>query len=97
MSSDGSFVQFLVDQLADAGAITQKSMFGGHCIYCDQRVVALVCDDQLFVKPTEGGRHFIGDVVEGFAYEGAKALFLIEEQLEDPEWLSELAGTGAAN
>ena len=36
------------------------------------------------------GRKFIGNVVEATPYEGAKPSFLIEDKIEDCEWLSEL-------
>ncbi len=65
-------------------------MFGGCTLYSKDKVVALICDDQLFVKPTEAGRAFIGDVVEAPPYPGAKLSFLIEDKIEDGEWLTEL-------
>jgi TfoX/Sxy family transcriptional regulator of competence genes len=58
--------------------------------------VALICDDQLFVKPTSAGREFIGNVVEAPAYPGAKNSFLIEDQVEDGEWLTNLLTATAA-
>ena len=67
-------------------------MFGGHTIYCKGKVVALVTDNRLYVKPTEAGRSFIGNVVEAPPYPGAKLSFLIEDQLDDKEWLSQLIG-----
>lgn len=78
MASDQEFVNFLVDQMEDAGLITFRKMFGEYAIYCNGKVVALVCDNQLFVKPTESGRKYIGEVVEAPAYPGAKMSFLIE-------------------
>ncbi|MCB0301471.1 MAG: competence protein TfoX, partial [Calditrichaeota bacterium] len=45
---------------------------------------------QLFIKPTTAGRDFIGDVVEAPPYPGAKMYFLIEDQIENREWLNEL-------
>ncbi len=90
MSSDKSFVDFLVDQMGNKGTITSKKMFGEYAIYYDGKVVALVSDNQLFVKPTEGGRSFIGNVVEAPAYPGAKKSFLIEDKFEDSEWISQL-------
>lgn len=90
MASDKSFVEFVVDQMADAGNISQRKMFGEYALYCDGKVVALVCDNQLFVKPTEAGRGFIGRVVEGEPYPGAKLYFMIDDALEDREWMSEL-------
>ena len=90
MASDKDFIDFVVDQVQNAGAITCRPMFGGHTLYCEGKVVALICDNQLFVKPTNAGQVFIGDVVEAPPYEGAKPFFLIEDQLEDEEWISRL-------
>jgi len=92
MSSDLDFVEFVVDQMDSAGLITYRKMFGGITIYCERKVVALICDNQLFVKPTEAGKLFIGNVVEAPPYPGAKPFFLVEEQLEDKEWISSLIG-----
>ena len=66
-------------------------MFGEYALYCDEKVVALVCDDTLFVKITEAGSKILTDPVEGFAYQGAKPSFQIDEELlESPELLIEL-------
>ena len=90
MASDINFIKFIVDQIENSGSIRYRKMFGEYAIYCNDKVVALVCDDQLFVKPTQAGRSFINNIVEAPAYPGAKPSFLIEDQLEDREWLSEL-------
>ena len=90
MASDQDFVDFIVDQLESAGEITSRKMFGEYAIYCDGKVTALVCDNRFFVKPSEAGRKFIGEVVEAPPYPGAKMSFLIEDRLEDRDWISEL-------
>ena len=90
MASDMDFVEYVVDQIEDAGIVTCRPMFGGHTLYCQGKVVALICDNQLFVKPTAAGRSFIGDVVEAPPYPGARLSFLIGEQLEDKDWISRL-------
>jgi len=90
MSSDHEFVEYVLEQIDNAGEMSYRQMFGGYTLYCQGKVVALVCDGQLFVKPTEAGRSFIGEVVEAPAYPGAKMSFLIEEQLDDRDWISHL-------
>lgn len=90
MASDQSFADFIVDQIEGVGQITYKKMFGEYALYCEGKVVALVCDNRLFIKPTEGGRAFIGDVVEAPAYTGAKPSFLIDARFEDRQWISNL-------
>jgi TfoX/Sxy family transcriptional regulator of competence genes len=90
MASTQNFVDFVLEQIDNAGEITAKKMFGEYGIYADGKIFGLICDNKLFVKPTKGGREFIGNVVEAPPYEGAKPAFLIEDQIEDREWLSEL-------
>lgn len=90
MASDAGFAQFVVDQIGGAGTISMRFMFGEFAIYCNEKVVALICDNKLYVKPTDAGRAYIGTPVEAPAYTGAKPSFLIEDKLEDAKWLTEL-------
>ena len=90
MASDQDFVDFIVDQIEGAGNITSKKIFGEYGIWVDGKITALICDNQLFVKPTEAGRSFIGEVVEAPPYPGAKMSFLIEGGFEDRDWIREL-------
>lgn len=90
MASDQKFVDFVVDQLQNAGEITTKKMFGEYGVYSDGKLFGLICDNKLFIKPTNSGRAFICNVVEAPPYPGAKNSFLIEDKIEDREWLSEL-------
>ena len=91
MASDLSFVEFIADQMKEAGSIAYRKMFGEYALYCDGKVIALICDDRLYIKTTDAGREFIGEVLEAPAYPGAKPSFLIEDKFEDREWISRLA------
>jgi len=90
MASSKEFVDFVVDQIENAGEITAKSMFGEYGIFSNGKIFGLICDNKLFIKPTQAGRTFIKDVVEAPPYKGAKPSFLVEDKIEDREWLSEL-------
>jgi len=46
MSTSQSTLDFLLDQLADCGAVTARKMFGEYCLYYAGRPVGLVCDDR---------------------------------------------------
>ena len=90
MSSNQDFVDFVIGQLQSAGDITFKKMFGEYALYSGYKVFALICDNKLFIKPTTAGKNYIQDVVEAPPYPGAKPSFLVEERIEDHEWLSTL-------
>ena len=90
MSTNQDFIDFIIDQVQDAGLITYRKMFGEYAIYSDGKIFALVCNNKLFIKPTVGGKSFIGDAAEAPPYPGAKLYFLIEDKIEDHEWISEL-------
>jgi len=90
MGSDIDFVRFVVDQVDPGCELSYRKMFGEYAVYMNGKVVALICDNQLFVKPTDAGRKFIGEVVEAPPYPGAKPAFLLGDELEDTEWLTGL-------
>lgn len=91
MASDQSFVEFIVDQFENVGTITFKKMFGEYGIYSNGKIFALICDNRLFIKPTDGGRKFNKNAVEAPPYPGAKLYFLIGDKIDDREWLSQLS------
>lgn len=90
MASSRDFVNFVIDQIENCGNIRSRMMFGEYAVYADNKIFGLICDNRLFIKPTEGGRAFLGDVTEAPAYPGAKPSFLIGDRLEDREWISNL-------
>jgi len=91
VSSQQKTVDYILEQSADAGTMTAKKMFGEYGMYCDGKVMAFICDDQLFIKPTEAGRAYLGEVTEAEAYPGSKMYFLIDgDRWDDAEWLAGL-------
>lgn len=91
MSSQQKTVDYILEQSAAAGTMTAKKMFGEYGLYCDGKVMAFVCDDQLFIKPTEAGRAYLGEVTEAPAYPGSKLYFLIDgDRWDDAGWLAGL-------
>jgi TfoX/Sxy family transcriptional regulator of competence genes len=89
MASDREFVAFVCEQLSGAGDIASKRMFGEAAIYLRNKVVGLVCDNQLFVKPTDAGRALLGKPTEAAPFPGATHWFLLGD-LDDPEFLADL-------
>jgi len=91
MSTKQSTVDFILEQISDAGVVSAKKMFGEYGIYCNGKMVALVCDDELFIKITGAGKAFLGDCPLKSPYKGAKPCFFISgEKWDESEWLSHL-------
>jgi TfoX/Sxy family transcriptional regulator of competence genes len=64
-------------------------MFGEYAVYYGEKVIALICDDQIYIKPTESGKELIsGHYEDAPPYPGAKPFLLIgDDVLEDRELL----------
>jgi TfoX/Sxy family transcriptional regulator of competence genes len=91
MSSTRASVDYVVSQMQRAGTVSARAMFGEFGIYCDGKMPALFCNDQLFVKPTPAGEAFMGAHEKAPPYPGAKPHLLIpEDRWDDGAWLSEL-------
>ncbi len=91
MATDASFADYVVDQLKGAGGVTSRKMFGEYAIYRRGKVVALACDNQLFVRPTDAGLTVLGGAaMHGAPYPGAKPHFLVSDLLEDRDLLVRL-------
>ena len=95
MASDLETVHFIADQIHEKCGITFRKMFGEYGLYSHGKFFGSVCDNKLFIKPTEAGKKYIGNYVEAPPYPGAKPSLLIEEGLENSGWLTELIVTTA--
>ncbi|HEV2755971.1 MAG TPA: TfoX/Sxy family protein [Actinomycetota bacterium] len=100
MSPDGSFVAFVLDQLADLG-VTARAMFGGHGLYLGERFFGIVYEDRLFLKTDEATRGWYEERgMQAFrptAKQHLKSYYEVPpDALDDPEQLLELADEAAA-
>ena len=87
MASDLDTVTFIADQSGLGSRLAYTKMFGEYALYLNTKVVAFVCDNRLFLKPTDAGRALLGTPTEAPAYPGSKNYFLLEAELEDRELL----------
>jgi len=100
MGTRADTVDFLLDQLSTLPNLRTRKMFGEYALYCDDKVVAFVCDDELFIKPTSEGHEFVeaaGALDEAPAYPGSKLYFRISgDRWEDRDWLTSLVALTAS-
>lgn len=88
MASSLEFVRFVCGQLADAGKITCKRMFGEYGLWCDGRFFATIEDGMLCLKITDAGHAMLPDAEVVEPHEGARFLYVAE--LDDRAFLAEL-------
>lgn len=97
MSSSQSFVEYICEQAAPSVVLTYRKMFGEYALYVGEKVVALVCDNDLFLKITNEGRVILANPEEKPPYSGAKAHFRITSLVDDRTLLPQLFQTTADN
>ncbi len=49
MASQQQTVDYLLEQMAGAGAVSARKTFGEYGLHLDGKMFALVCDDRLFM------------------------------------------------
>lgn len=87
MASSLDFVKYICDQIGGAGEITYKKMFGEYGIYCKDKVIGVICDNQFFVKKTSLGEAILAGCEEAAPYTGAKPHLRIES-VDDKDLMS---------
>ena len=90
MATDTDFITYVCEQIVDMAPLSYRKMFGEYALYAGNKVVAFACDNQLFIKPTDVGCAFAGQVTLAPPYPGAKLYMMVNEQLDDADWISQL-------
>lgn len=81
MATSPSTVELALEQMRGAGMVRARKMFGDYGIYCDDRMVGLICDDQLSVKLTGAGAALEPGLERAPPYKGAKPSMLVPPDL----------------
>lgn len=89
MSSTKEFVEYVCEQISEAGTISYRMMMGEYCIYCNAKVIGLVCNNQFFLKITKATEELLINCDKASAYNGAKLSYLITD-LDNRSFVSEL-------
>ena len=96
--ADSEFIEYLLEQMQGVGPVSARAMFGGHGIYHDGIMFALVADDVLFLKTDEVNRHeFEARNLPPFLYERKDKVISMSyneapgEALDDPDEMTHWA------
>ena len=82
MASTKEYLDFVLEQLAEAEEIACRPMMGEYVLYCRGKVIGGVYDDRLLLKATPSALRLLDeeglDAVLERPYEGAKEMLLAD-------------------
>ncbi|MEO6301110.1 MAG: TfoX/Sxy family protein [Paracoccaceae bacterium] len=85
MATSSATIAHILDTLAALPGLSARKMFGEYGLYLDAKIVGLVCDDTLFLKPTASAVPLLPDVEMAPPYPGAKPYMVCNELLDEPD------------
>ena len=86
MATTKDFHDYILDCLQRVGNVTTKKMMGEY-------LVGDICDNCLFLKPTESVLRLMPTAERSYPYEGSKTLMVIVEDVENTELMSKVINT----
>ena len=89
MPSSKGYLDFILDQLAQAEDISHRTMMGEYILYCKGKVFGGIYDDRFLVKPVKAAKALLPDAPLELPYEGAKPMLLVDN-VEDKAFLARL-------
>ncbi len=81
MATQKETVEFITEKLGDPKTFTTRAMFGEYALYCNGKVVALICDDTFFVKILPASAILADECEQGEAYPGSKPYYIVPEDM----------------
>jgi TfoX/Sxy family transcriptional regulator of competence genes len=80
MSTSKDTIRYILDALHNNPRFHTRAMFGEYALYADGKVVALVCDDLLYVKMCPASYALEKECERDSPYPGAKPHYVISEE-----------------
>lgn len=83
MTSSLDVIEFICKQIATAGEVKYRKMFGDYMIYVNDKPVVIVGDDIPYVKMHETIGELMSAAEQGYPYEGAKLHYILDVSKPD--------------
>ena len=98
MATRPEFADEIRITLTGMDGVVVKPMFGEYGIWIDGKMVGLICDDLLFLKPSKGLLPHVEGFDEASPYPGAKPSIIVpQERWKDRTWLTTIVSDSAAS
>jgi len=80
MSTSKDTAEYILERLRNAPRFAVRAMFGDYALYADGKVVALICDNLLYVKIRPASISLESECEKDTPYHGAKLHYVISEE-----------------
>ena len=78
MATSEDYMEFVCGQLAGAGAVRRRKMFGEYMVYVNGKPLLLVCDNTVFVKILPELSAVLTGAETALPYEGGKPHYILD-------------------
>ena len=89
MASSKEYLNLILEQLSGLDGITHRAMMGEYILYYRGKIIGVIYDDRLLVKPILSAISLMPTAPYELPYEGAKEMLLIEN-VDDRTFLTKL-------
>lgn len=90
MATSKEFYDYVVENLQKAGDISTRKMMGEYLVYYQKKLVGDICDNCLFLKPTEAVLRLLPEADRAYPYEGSKTLMVVVDDVENTDLMAEV-------
>lgn len=90
MATSKEFHDYIVENLRKAGDVFTRKMMGEYCVYYQGKLIGDICDNCLFLKPTESALRLMPDAERAYPYEGSKTLMIVVDNVENTELMQDV-------
>ena len=90
MATSKEFHDYVIENLQRVGDVSARKMMGEYCVYYQGKLIGNICDNCLFLKPTESVLRLMPDAGRAYPYEGSKTLMVTVEDVGNTELMAEV-------
>lgn len=90
MATSKEFHDYIVENLQKVGEISTRKMMGEYCVYFQGKLIGDICENILFLKPTEAVLRLMPEAERAYPYEGSKTLMAVVDDVENTKLMTEV-------
>ncbi len=90
MATSKEFHDYIVENLQKVGEISTRKMMGEYCVYYQGKLIGDICDNTLFLKPTEAVLRLMPEAERAYPYDGSRTLMAVVDDVENTKLMTEV-------